>query len=59
LLRRIENGDVDAKEIYVGVSDVSSTLSQQLNAVGATVAGVKATAKSVLATIDKHSTVKA
>ena len=59
LLRRIENGDVDAKEIYVGVSDVSSTLSQQLQAIGATVAGVKATAKSVLATIDKHSTVKA
>ena len=59
LLRRIEIGDVDSKEIHVGVSDLSSELAKQLKAVGATVAGVKATAQAVLSSLDKHLTVKA
>jgi len=58
LLSRIENGDVEAKEIHVGVSDLSSELAKQLKAVGATVAGVKSTDQAVLSSLDKHLTVK-
>ena len=59
LHRRIESGDIDPKEIYIGVSDLSTELSKQLKEAGATVAGVKATAQTVVSSIDKHTAAKA
>jgi CRISPR-associated protein Cst2 len=59
LLRRIESGDVDSSEIYVGVSDLSAQLADQLRKVGASVAGVKATAHAVVVSVEQHLAAKA
>jgi CRISPR-associated protein Cst2 len=48
LFQRIECGDIDGEELYVGVSDLNSQIAKSLAAKGAHVAGVKATAKSVI-----------
>lgn len=52
LIRRIESGDIDAQELYVGVSDLGSSIAKILAAKGVSIAGVKDTAKSVISKID-------
>lgn len=59
LIRRIEIGDIDPTEIFVGVSDKTSSLASQLTAVGVVVAGVKATAHTVVASVDKQLKINA
>lgn len=56
LIRRIECGDIDGHELYVGVSDLNSPIAKSLTAKGCHVAGVKATAKSVISKVDSLMT---
>jgi CRISPR-associated protein Cst2 len=53
LLQRIECGDIDPKELFVGVSDLTSPLSKELISKKIAVSGVKAAAKNVISAIDK------
>ncbi len=58
LLDRIENGDIDPKELYVGVSDLKSNLAERLTSLNVAVAGVKSTAKSVVDAVTEQLAVK-
>lgn len=58
LVDRIENGDVDPTELYVGVSDLNSILSKKLVSLKVAVAGVKATSKAVVENVTKQLAVK-
>lgn len=59
LIQRIDCGDIDPKELFVGVSDLESTLAKELKSKGIAVSGVKAAAKSVTGAIDKAILAKA
>ncbi len=58
LVQRVECGDIDASELFVGVSDLNSTLAKLLQSKKIAVSGVKAAAKAVTSAIDSHLTVK-
>jgi CRISPR-associated protein Cst2 len=52
LVQRIECGDIDGQELYVGVSDLNSSIAKSLAGKGAHVAGVKDTVKSVCSKVN-------
>ena len=59
LAQRIKAGDVDPKELFVGVSDVDSELARQLKGTGvASVTGVKAACTAAKAHINKSLGIK-
>jgi hypothetical protein len=58
LVQRVECGDIDASELFVGVSDLNSSLAKLLQSKKVAVSGVKAAAKAVTSAIDSHLTVK-
>jgi len=59
LMQRIESGDIDSSELFVGSSDLNSPLAQQFQSKGVQVAGVRASAKSVVTTLKKLYSEKA
>lgn len=56
LTQRIDSGDIDPRELYVGLSDMNSDLAKQFQSKGVHVAGVRASAKSVTAAFEKMYT---
>jgi hypothetical protein len=59
LMQRIDSGDIDPSELFVGCSDVNSTLAKLLQSKGVQVSGVKATSRSVISTFEKQYSKKA
>jgi len=59
LIKRIDCGDIDPNEVFVGTGDVNSNLAMQLQSKGVQVLGVKATSKSVVTTFEKLYSKKA
>jgi CRISPR-associated protein Cst2 len=59
LMHRIDSGDIDPSELFVGCSDVNSTLAKLMQSKGIQVSGVKATSKSVISTFEKQYSKKA
>ena len=59
LVKRIDCGDIDPSELFVGTGDVNSSLAMQLQSKGVQVLGVKATSKSVITTFEKLYSKKA
>jgi CRISPR-associated protein Cst2 len=59
LIKRIDCGDIDPNELFVGTGDVNSSLAMQLQSKGVQVLGVKATSKSVITTFEKLYSKKA
>jgi hypothetical protein len=58
-MHRIESGDIDSSELFVGSSDLNSPLAQRFQSKGVQVAGVRASAKSVVTTLEKLYSEKA
>ncbi len=58
LVQRVECGDIDASELFVGVSDLNSTLAKLLQSKKIAVSGVKSAAKAVTSKIDSHLSAK-
>ncbi|MDD3586386.1 MAG: type I-B CRISPR-associated protein Cas7/Cst2/DevR [Thermoguttaceae bacterium] len=53
LFQRIDSGDIAPQELYVGVSDLNSSLAQALTAKNVSVAGVRSAVASACKCIDK------
>lgn len=59
LIQRIDSGDIDPTELFVGLSDMGSPLAKEFQSKGLEVSGVRASAKSVNAAFEKMYTEKA